>query len=234
MTERSARSAGSPEPPIRRLEVGISVEALLQQWARQEAGPAGAAVTLGTEIAARCRGGVEWRAEEAVAVGVLARPTALEPDRVDLGWLAAGLGAAEALDWLRGGAHACRWPDRVEVDGAEVVVTMVSALGPGRVDHIGLVARVAPALAVGRPVEVETALVSALRRVVGTLDRPDHLLDRYRRRCGTLGRVVNARLLPHGSVRGTALAVDERGSLVVESETGLRQSVPVPALDSLT
>ncbi len=240
MTPGSVGPPGPPpsavadrQPPMRRLAVGISVEALLHQWARQEAAPAGAALVVGTEIAARRRGGLEWRAANALAVGVLARPVALPADRVELGWLAAGLGAANAIDRVRGAHHPCRWPDEVDVDEVDVVVAMISALGPGRVEHLGLVARVAPAGVMGRTDELEAALVTALRQTAGLLDRADELLDQYRRRCGTLGRIVNARLLPHGSARGRAVTIDERAALVVESETGFRQSVAVSTLGSL-
>lgn len=233
----------SADPPRRRHEVGISVEALLQQWARQETGPTGAAVVLGTEVSARTRGGVEWRADDAVAVGVLARPAALDPDRVDLGWLAASLGAAAALGELRGGSPGCRWPDRIAADGivnsggdtggVEVVASSVAGLGPGRVDHLGLVVRVAPAATLGPGDRLESVLIDGLRWAAVALDEPDRLLARYRDRCDTLGRVVDVRLLPHGSTRGRAVTIDEGGALVVESETGFRQAVAIPTLDSL-
>ncbi|MGI9597274.1 MAG: hypothetical protein ACR2QK_14015, partial [Acidimicrobiales bacterium] len=99
--------------PIRRVDVAISVEALLQQWARQDAGPSGAAVVVEREIAARSRGGVEWQVTPSVAVGVLARPTSLDPAGAGIAWLAAGLAARDALaDGPEPGAGAtCAWPD---------------------------------------------------------------------------------------------------------------------------
>lgn len=225
------------DPLVRRVEVGISVEALVQQWARQEGGPAGAAVVVATEVAGRRRNGVEWRATDALAVGVLARPVNLEPDRVELGWLAASLAAAVAADRLWGGVHTCRWPDGVElgtdgptgVDRPEIVAGSTAALGPGRVDHVVLVARIAPVGSVDRRRDIEAALVDGLRSATAALDRPDELLNEYRRRCQTLGRVVSGRLLPTGSARGRAVAIDEGGALVLESDTGFRQRVTVAA-----
>lgn len=221
-------------PPVRRMEVGISVDALLQQWARQDGAPAGAGVVVGAEVAARLRGGVEWRATDALAVGVVARPAGLDPDRVELGWLAASLGAATALDEVQGGTHGCHWPDRVACDGVEVVVGVTSQLGPGRVEHLGLVTRAGHGSAISPIDELETALLAGLRSAGSLLDDPPRLLAEYRHRCRTLDRVVAARLLPHGSVRGTAVAIGERGELVIESDTGFRKLVAISSFNSMT
>jgi len=235
----SARGITVPpdDQTVRRLVIGISAEALLQQWARQEAAPAGAAVVVETEIAARRRGGVEWRHDDAVAVGVLARPAALEPDRADLGWLAAGVGAAEALDRLGGDGHRCRWPDGVDrgpapgAAGLDVAITATSALGPGRVDHVALVVRLAPAASAGPIGAVSAALVDRLRAAARALDDPAALLDAYRNRCWLLGESVAVRLAPAGSARGRVVDIDQRGALVVESDTGFQQRIPVGSFD---
>ena len=79
--------------------MALSVEALLHQWARQSAAPAGAAVVAETEIAARRRGGIEWRTDDAVAVGVLARPEALDPGSGDVAWLAGGREQDGFIHW---------------------------------------------------------------------------------------------------------------------------------------
>jgi len=86
------------KPPTRSVPVALSAEALLHQWARQSEAPAGAAVVAASEIAARRRGGVEWRTPDAVAVSVLARPDSLDPEAMDVGWAAVSLAAAEALE----------------------------------------------------------------------------------------------------------------------------------------
>lgn len=218
---------------IRRARVAVSVDALVQQWARQEDAPAGAAVIASSEIAGRLRGGVEWRQAGAVAVGVLARPSALDPSEVELGWLVAGLGAAAALDQSDGGRHVCEWPDRVERaaagGGGGAVVSSVGQLGPGRVDHIVLIARVAG------PVDdaVGDALVAGLRVAAGLLDEPAALVEQYRHRCSTLGRRVSMTLLPWGSTRGVARDVTRTGALLLESPTGLVDPIRVAALGRL-
>lgn len=220
---------------IRRARVAVSVDALMQQWARQEAAPAGAAVIASTEIAGRVRGGLEWRHADAVSVGVLARPRALDPSEVELGWLVAGLGTAAALDRSTGEPHVCTWPDRVEPaaagapDGHRAAVSSHGQLGPGRVDHIVLVARVAGP--VGEA--VGDALVAGLRASARLLDEPASLVEQYRERCSTLGRRVSMTLLPRGSTRGLARDVARSGALLVESPTGLVEPIRIAALDRL-
>ena len=224
---------------IRRIQIALSVDALMQQWARQDEAPAGAALIASTEIAGRLRGGVEWRREESVSVGVLARPRALEPSEVELGWLVASLGAASALDAVTGKRHTCVWPDRVVRDSttpgddedAEVVVSSAAQLGPGRIDHIVLIARVA---GLGDAAdEAAAALVAELRATARLLDEPAALVEQYRERCSTLGQRVSMTLLPLGSVRGRARDVDHSGALLLESPTGLVEPVAVATLGRL-
>jgi biotin-(acetyl-CoA carboxylase) ligase len=188
-----------------------------------------------TEIAARRRGGGEWRHDDAVAVAVLARPRTLEPSEADLVWAAAGLGVTWALDELLGGCHRCIWPDGVEVESdlPEVALGAVSSLGPGRIDHAAVVARLAPVEDVASRDEVIGALVSQLRSVAATLDEPAELLREYRRRCAWIGRRVAVRLLPTGSARGLATTVDATGALVLESPTGFQERIPIGSVGSV-
>ena len=142
--------------------MAVSVDALMHQWARQESAPAGSALVAEAEISARLRGGALWRTSEALAAAVLARPAELDPSGVDLAWLAASLGAARALDIAAGGEHRCEWPDAVLAgSGAEVAVSAVSVLGPGRVDYAILIARLGPAGAFASSVD-EAGLAEGL------------------------------------------------------------------------
>ena len=223
-------------PPTRTAAVALSVEALLHQWARQSAAPAGAAVVADTEIAARRRGGVEWRTPDAVAVSVLARPDGLDPAVVDVGWAAASLAAARALDACRDGHRRCLWPDLIECepgDDLEVAVSFAATLGPGRVELAALTVRVGP---VARPEErsrMTEGLLVHLRDLASTLDDPGAVLDAYRGRCSTLGQAVELRLLPHGTMRGLATDIDDAGRLVVASPTGLRERIGVASLNEV-
>ena len=216
--------------------MALSVEALLHQWARQSAAPAGAAVVADTEIAARRRGGIEWRTPDAVAVSVLARPEALDPSAVDVGWAAASLAAARALDACRDGHRSCRWPDLVVCepgDDLEVAVSFACTLGPGRVESAALTVRVGPVVPPKERSRLCDALLMHLRDLASGLDDPSSILDSYRDRCSTLGQAVELRLLPHGTMRGLATDIDDAGQLVLASPTGLRERIAVASLNNV-
>ena len=139
-----------------------------------------------TEIAARRRGGIEWRTPDAVAVSVLARPEMLDPSAVDVGWAAAGLAAARALDACRDGRRSCLWPDLIACepdDDLEVAVNSVCTLGPGRVELAALTVRVGP-LAESEERTLVTDRLTASGRISGELwvtyaqNQPENLTDR--------------------------------------------------------
>ena len=224
-------------PPTRTAAVALSVDALLHQWARQSAAPAGAAVLADTEIAARSRGGIEWRTRDAVAVSVLARPEALEPSAVDVGWAATSLAAARALDACRGGQRRCLWPDLIAReldDDPAVAISFACTLGPGRVDLAALTVRVGPVTAPEERIWATDALLLHLRDLAAGLDDPASVLDAYRGRCATLGQAVEVQMLPHGAMRGLAEDIDDSGRLVLASPTGLRERIAVASLNSVT
>ena len=224
-------------PPTRTATVALSAEALLHQWARQSDAPAGAAVVADTEIAARCRGGIEWRTPDAVAVSVLARPDALDPSAVDVGWAAASLAAARALDACRHGRRSCLWPDLIACephDDLEVAVHSACTLGPGRVELAALTVRVGPLTEPEERTRVTDELLLHLRDLATGLGDPARVLDAYRDRCSTLGQAVELRMLPHGSMRGRATDIDDAGRLVLTSPTGLKERISVSELNHVT
>lgn len=210
------------------------------QWARQEHAPAGSAIVVDNEIAARTRGGSRWVQPDSLTIAVLARPRTLEPDVAELAWLAGGVGAAAALDDLTAKRYACHWPDRVECaseaaddDRPNIVITAVALLGPGKVEHIVVIARIA-----GAPQVPDVSLIPVtirhLRNAVGLLDEPDRIVDLYSARCATLGERVSVALVPNGTVQGRASGVGNDGSLLIESATGMRERIAVSALNQLT
>lgn len=222
--------------PTRTVAVALSADALLHQWARQSAAPAGAAVVAHSEIAARRRGGIEWRSSHAIAVSVLGRPVTLVATSAEVSWLAASLAAARALDECLGGRRLCLWPDAVvdEADDAiDVAVTASCILGPGRVEYAALTIRVAPVDLADRRDLLTQALLEHLRSCASSLDEPSLVIDAYKARCATLGRAVELRLLPHGRRRGLAEDIAESGQLVLSSPTGLREQVAVAAINSV-
>ncbi len=223
-------------PPTRTAAVALSVEALLHQWARQSDAPAGAAVVADTEIAARRRGGIEWRTPDAVAVSVLARPEALDPSACDVGWAAASLAAVRALDACRDGRWSCLWPDAIACepsDDLEVAITSVCTLGPGRVELAALTVRVGPVTRPEERTRITDALLLHLRELGSGLDEPSPILEAYRGRCSTLGRAVELRLLPHGAMRGLATDIDDTGRLVLASPTGLQEAIAAASLNDV-
>ncbi len=222
-------------PEIRHATVGLSIDALIQQWAREQAAPAGSAYVVDSEIAARRRGGVLWwHRSDATAVAVVARPERLDPGSADLLWLAASLGAAEAFDRVTGESHRCSWPDGIIVESAtgdvDVAITSAVTLGPGRVDHGMLVVRVANVSMLAGARDVSESLVRSLRRSVDLLDEPEQLVHDYTARCDTLGKRVSVSQLPRGTIRGVASTISATGSLVITSTTGLAEAVPVATL----
>ncbi len=220
---------------LRRVRVAVSVEALMHQWARQRAAPAGFALAVDTEIAARIRGGVEWKAADAKAVAVLARPVTLEPSNRDLAWLAASLAAARAHHRPGEPEVGCVWPDTVEggPGGRTRVVTgAVCALASGRVDYAILVVRFRPTGAIDPPLDA-TALVEQLRRAAGMLDEPTGLVNAYNRRFTAIGSTAAVSLLPHGTTRGSVRGAAPDGRLEIESSTGLRERIAVSSFASL-
>ena len=224
-------------PPKRTAAVALSSEALLHQWARQSAAPAGAAVVAETEIAARCRGGIEWRTPDAVAVSVLARPGNLDPAATDVSWAAASLAAARALEDCRSGRRSCLWPDLIRCepnDDVDVAVGAACTLGPGRVEFAVLTARAGPVVSPQERSHMVDALLLHLRRLATDLDDPGGILDEYRGRCSTIGQTVEVQMLPHGTIRGSAEDIDNAGRLVLVSPTGLRERIAVATLNKVT
>ncbi len=223
-------------PPTKTVAVALSVEALMHQWARQSQAPAGAAVIAETEIAARRRGGIEWRTPDAVSVSVLARPDSLDAATADVAWAASSLAAAQALEDCRGGRRGCLWPDTVSVEpseGLEVAVGAACTLGPGRVEFAVLTVRVGPMASPEERSHMADALLSNLRRLAARLDDPATIFDEYRARCSTIGHAVEVQLLPQGTMRGLATDVDDSARLVLTSPTGLREQITVGALNQV-
>jgi biotin-(acetyl-CoA carboxylase) ligase len=195
--------------------VALSVDALAGAWARQEGAPSGAVQTAEQEIAARLRGGVEWRVSPATAVAMVVRPS-LPAERGDLVWIAGTLAAARAVAELRGEAATPWWPDRVAVDGRVLDDVAVGAhvhLGPGIVDHALLVVRVGRASA-------EEAVIDAMTAVLPLLDEPEALLAELRAVEGWRRQAL-VRLASRSESRGEIAGVDDTGGLELRSPSGM-------------
>lgn len=207
--------------------VGISVEQLAVAWARQERAAAGSTVVLGHEISGRLRLGIPWQAPstDALACATILRPNGLAPESEEVFWIVA-LAAAAAASATRPG-----WPDLLFAeDGRQVgAVNLDVQLGPGRIESVVVSLRIdlgslhhrAGAHPMRRDEVVEAFASHALRLGALADDRCADLLEEYAGVSAVIGRRVRARLLPRGETRGTAVAVDPLGLLVLESPTGM-------------
>lgn len=224
--------------PRRHFAVAVNAESLALAWARQEAAPVGATVTVDHEISPRGRLGRLWdqAADKSAILAMVWRPT-LAVDASDLVWSAASLGLLRAIERTGVTGARLQWPDKV-VDESYQLLGAVKAeiqLGPGRVDSAIITARVDLDL-IGRPTRssVLEALAEVLAAAAAQLDKePDALRGECNERCALTGRDVIAYLLPRGEIRGVAGGVDSVGALVVRSATGLRQVVPILGLDRI-
>lgn len=227
----AARTGDRGAVSVERTPVALSIDALAQQAARRDGAPAGSVIVVDREIAGRIRGGVEWTAQNAIAVASIARPVALGAETADVAWLAAGLATADAVTELTHCATDCWWPDGIvtkDLPGVRVATGAITLLGPGRVDVAILLARIGVIAGLGGGRDaIATELASSLAAATDWLDEPETLVERYRARCATLGREVRARLLPAGMLHGRAADVRSSGALVIETPTGLLESTTV-------
>jgi BirA family biotin operon repressor/biotin-[acetyl-CoA-carboxylase] ligase len=164
---------------------------------------------------------------------------------------ALGVVAADAVEELSGVAVGLKWPNDLVVAGAGadggdrklggLLAELVDGTDPAVVVGLGCnlrrpegfppdLAEIATALdLLGASVDREDLVVALLEGFGAALDRLADdggaaLLDRYRERCVTLGRVVRVEL-PTAVLVGTAVDLDRSGGLVVEDDQGVRRSV---------
>ncbi len=115
-----------------------------------------------------------------------------------------------------------------------VGITAACSLGPGKVEYAVLVGRIAPVAEAQLRRRLAEAMLECLRAAATGLEDPEALMARYRDKCDTLGCEVEAKLLPHGTVRGTAHDLDNQGRLLVMSPTGMTQTLAVAATNTVT
>ena len=232
-------SAGRIVTLIRRSPVGISVEQLASAWARQEDAQEGSTVVVAHEISGRMRLGIPWqiRPANALSCATVLRPR-VRPDAEAVLWVAALVAATSATGARPG------WPDLLFADDGRQIgaVNLDVHLGPGtivsavvslRVDLValGLAAADGADSVPGRDAIVETFTAHALRCSALAEDQRAELLHEYAEMSCVVGRPVRAKLLPRGETRGTVVAVDPLGLLVLESPTGMLERLsPVTVL----
>ncbi|MEX2549122.1 MAG: biotin--[acetyl-CoA-carboxylase] ligase [Nitriliruptoraceae bacterium] len=202
--------------------------------------PLGLLVTADRQSAGRGRSGRPWTddvegpggpANLAVSLAV-----PLPPVAATLTPLVAGLAVAAAYAEV-GANPRLKWPNDVLLDGRKAAGILVErhrlagsevlVIGCGLdLDWRGVVREgewagwTSLAESLGRDIDrgaVLAALIVALDRELTELDRPEHVLARYREHCDTIGQEVHVSLPGGSTVSGRAVAVDEDGLLVVDT-----------------
>jgi len=228
--ERALASLGL-EAPVRFDEVTGSTSTTAAELAEAGA-PEWSLVAAGHQTAGRGRLGRAWSDVPGAALmfSFVLRPS-LDPEDAGLIPLLAGASMATAIDDVAGIQVRCKWPNDLLVDGGKVggILTESSVTG-GRVRHVV----VGIGVNLERPMGVEasaglghsdpgTLLVAFLRRFhEGYLRLPEGVVDDWSAVSATLGRDVEVRRLHGPPIRGRAMAVDERGALMIRTPNGTR------------
>ena len=241
--ERAVRAAEIDVPPVFLQETGsTNVEAR----ALADAGaPEWTLVAAGHQTAGRGRMGRRWASVpgRALLFSVVLRP-ALPPDEATVISL---LAAAEMVAICRGVAGvevASDWPNDLVVGMSRKIggILPESAIVGDNLDFLVLGVGVNVSMEPGDFPEQIRSTATSLAIEGGTADPADLLeaflsgfheayrpaadgfvasiVGRYRQMCATLGRRVRATVLDGSTVQGTAVDLDDRGGLVVETENG--------------
>lgn len=222
-----------PERAFRTFPAILSTEAEAMAWARQGA-PDGAVVTAGYQASPRGRSGLSFGQlnEPGHGLGFSLVVRRDLPERAE-GWLyaVATLGVFDAID---DDALSVEWPDQLLRDGATEVAAGVQAeVAAGRLRW----AVVTVFLPSAEPPRTGL-LARAVAGIEARLEQPPEALRAdYRGRCGTLGRHVQARLLPLGPAApthvGRAVDLATDGGLVIEEASGARVVIDPQSLGFL-
>jgi len=205
-----------PGRAVRSYPAMLSTEADALGWARARA-PDGAVVVAGYQAAPRGRAGRLWPVhpeQPGLGFSVVLRPHLA--DRRE-GWLYTL--ATTALAQVCGEGATIEWPDEVRRRGRLAGAVAVQA----EPDPPGLAWAVVSFLvpAAQPPRGALMARVLEALDAAGATTAGD-VLERYTRRCQTLGRRVCARLVPMGPagtrVTGTAVAALKDGALLIETD----------------
>ncbi len=223
--QEAVRGAGI-EAPSRFDEVTESTNRTALVMA-EEGAPEWTVVAAGHQTAGRGRLGRTWvsRPGAAVQFSVVLRP-ALEPARVGLLALAAGVAGATACRQAGGSDVRCKWPNDLLLGDAKVGGILAEAAVAGMamrhvVVGVGINLEapegVPDAAGIGPadPSGIVGRFLQELRALITGDGAADRILAAYRPACATLGRPVRAITVDGRVVEGVAEAIDDRGNLVV-------------------
>ena len=222
------------QAPVRYDEVTGSTQATALELASAGA-PEWTLVAAGHQTGGRGRLGRTWSDQpgRALMFSVVLRPE-LDPRAGGLLTLLAGTAMVEACRELGEPAAACKWPNDVLVDGRKAAgILAESSVADGRFEHValGIGANLrepppeipgAGAVRAGAA-ELLEAFVAAFVRGYrpGDADFADAVTTAHAAVSSTLGSRVRA-AVADGPVIGDAVALDERGGLVVRTTSGAR------------
>jgi BirA family biotin operon repressor/biotin-[acetyl-CoA-carboxylase] ligase len=217
------------DAPVRWDDVTDSTNRVATELAAAGA-PAWTLVGAGHQTAGRGRAGRTWvdRPGRAVMFSVVLRP-AIEPERLGVVSLAAGVAMANAITEVVALDVRCKWPNDLLVAGAKVGgILAQSYVDDGAVRHVvvGVGVNLEPpeglaeAAGIGDADE-ERLVTTFLRRLASLLGgATDGIVDAWRLRSDTIGRRVEATTVGGTVVRGRAADVDPGGSLLVDADAG--------------
>jgi BirA family biotin operon repressor/biotin-[acetyl-CoA-carboxylase] ligase len=204
--------------PLQAHPVVLSTAVAAAAWAESDA-PDGAVVVAANQIAPRGHAEKPWRPKApgaGLGVSLVLRPE-LDPRRE--GWLY--IVAAMALADVCGEGSIIEWPDEVWRGGTLAGATGTQVRLKARGVDWAVVSLWLPDALPPRG----AVLAELLERIeVRRRSDPAALLEEYAPMCATIGRRVTARLLGGTGprMRGTAVAADEAGALVLETDAGAR------------
>lgn len=240
--EAAVRGAGiEADPVFREATPSTNDEA---KGLAEDGAPEWTVVAAGHQTAGRGRLGRSWveRPGSSLLFSVILRP-GVQAERAPIVSLLAAAVMARAARELTGVGVACKWPNDLVSGERKLGGLLAEArLAGGAVEH--LVMGMGVNLTAGPedfPQELRATATSLrlegsapaseglLERFLGafrSLYRPAHpgfaaeALRSYRHVCETLGRRVRATTTEGATVEGTAVDVDERGSLILETAGG--------------
>jgi BirA family transcriptional regulator, biotin operon repressor / biotin---[acetyl-CoA-carboxylase] ligase len=196
--------------------------------------PHGLVVVADAQSAGRGRLGRSWRSEPGASLlaSWLIRP-ALEPERLPLLSLIAGVAAARAASAAAGVEVRLKWPNDLMLGGRKLGGILSESDGKGAV-VVGLglnvrqesfpdeIRETATSLAAagGRTPARAWLLAATLSGFGARMDAPQDAMDDYRAMCDTIGGRVRVERNDAAPIEGEAVDVADDGALVLETATG--------------